>query len=224
MTEQGQRPDRPARPAGGDAEDDAAVIRRSRYEPEHFAVLFRRHAPGVQRYVRRRLGSSAADDVVAETFLAAFHRRDRYDLDCASARPWLYGIATNLMGRYRRSEVQQYRMLARSGRDPVTEPFTDRVDAAVSAQGQRGPLAAALARLPAAHRDTLLLVVWGDLTYNEAATALGIPVGTVRSRMNRARASLRRSLATDDDPAPGSARRDWSAAATATANATVEES
>jgi hypothetical protein len=81
MTEQGQRPDLPARPAGGDAEDDAAVIRRSHDEPEHFAVLFRRYAPGVQRYVRRRLGVSAADDVVAETFLAAFHRRDRYDLE-----------------------------------------------------------------------------------------------------------------------------------------------
>jgi hypothetical protein len=59
MTEQGQRPDLPARPAGDDAEDDAAVIRRSRDEPEHFAVLFRRYAPGVQRYVRRRVGPPA---------------------------------------------------------------------------------------------------------------------------------------------------------------------
>lgn len=211
MTEHDQRPDLPARPAGDDAEDDAAVIRRSRDEPEHFAVLFRRYAPGVQRYVRRRIGVSAADDVVAETFLAAFHRRDRYDLECESARPWLYGIATHLMGRYRRSEVQQYRMLARTGQDPVTEPFTDRVDAAVSAEGQRGPLAAALAKLPAAHRDTLLLVVWGDLSYHEAATALGIPIGTVRSRMNRARTSLRRSLGPAGEPGPDSAHREWSA-------------
>ena len=211
MTEQGQRPDLPARPAGDDAEDDAAVIRRSHDEPEHFAVLFRRYAPGVQRYVRRRLGVSAADDVVAETFLAAFHRRDRYDLECESARPWLYGIATNLMGRYRRPEVQQYRMLARTGHDPVTEPFTDRVDAAVTAEGLRGQLAAALARLPAAHRDTLLLVVWGDLSYNEAATALGIPIGTVRSRMNRARTSLRRSLTTAGEPEPDGPHQEWSA-------------
>jgi RNA polymerase sigma-70 factor, ECF subfamily len=178
----------------GDAGDDAAVISRSRDEPEHFAVLFRRYAPEVQRYVRRRIGAGAADDVVAETFLAAFRQRDGYDLKRENARPWLYGIATNLIGRYRRSEIQQYRALARTGRDPVTEPFTDRVDAAVSAEASRGQLAAALARLPAAHRDTLLLVVWGGLSYTEAAAALGVPTGTVRSRMNRARTRLRRSL------------------------------
>jgi RNA polymerase sigma factor (sigma-70 family) len=205
MTGQGQRPDVRVGRAGGDGEDDAAVIRRSRDEPEHFAVLFRRYAPEVQRYVRRRVGADAADDVVAETFLAAFGQRGGYDLDRENARPWLYGIATHLIGRYRRSEIRQYRALARTGRDPVTEPFTDRVDAAVSAEGTRSQLAAALARLPAAHRDTLLLVVWGDLSYAEAAAALGVPVGTVRSRMNRARNKLRRSLARAGEPAPDGA-------------------
>jgi RNA polymerase sigma factor (sigma-70 family) len=201
-TGQGQRPDVRASPAGGEAEDDAAVIRRSRDEPEHFAVLFRRYAPEVQRYVRHRIGADAADDVVAETFLAAFGQRGRYDLEHRSARPWLYGIATNLIGRYRRTEIQQYRALARTGHDPVTEPFTDRIDAAVSAEGTRKQLAAALARLPTVHRDTLLLVVWGDLSYTEAAAALGVPAGTVRSRMNRARKRLRRSLARAGEPAP----------------------
>jgi RNA polymerase sigma-70 factor (ECF subfamily) len=205
MTGQSQRIEVRVSHAGGAAEDDAAVIGRSRDEPEHFAVLFRRYAPEVQRYVRRRIGADAADDVVAETFLAAFGQRDGYDPGRGSARPWLYGIATNLIGRHRRSEIQQYRMLARTGRDPVAEPFTDRVDAAVSAAGSRGQLAAALARLPAAHRDTLLLVVWGDLSYAEAAAALGVPTGTVRSRMNRARAGLRRSLARPAEPAPGGA-------------------
>jgi RNA polymerase sigma factor (sigma-70 family) len=202
ITGQGQRPDARASPTGGGPEDDAAVIRRSRDEPEHFAVLFRRYAPQVQRYVRRRIGVDAADDVVAETFLAAFRQRDRYDLERKNARPWLYGIATHLIGRYRRSEIAQYRVLARTGRDPVTEPFTDRVDAAVSAEGNRRQLAAALARLPAAYRDTLLLVVWGDLSYAEAAAALGVPTGTVRSRMNRARKRLRRSLARAGESAP----------------------
>lgn len=203
ITGRGQRPDGRASPAGGTAEDDAAVIRRSRDEPEHFAMLFRRYAPEVQRYVRRRIGIDAADDVVAETFLAAFRQRDGYDLERSSARPWLYGIATNLIGRYRRSEIQQYRILARTGRDPVTEPFTDRVDAAVSAEGAREKLAAALARLPVAYRDTLLLVVWGDLSYAEAAAALGVPTGTVRSRMSRARKRLRRSLARAGLSPPG---------------------
>jgi RNA polymerase sigma factor (sigma-70 family) len=197
---QGQQPDVRADSAGGH-DDDAEVIRRSWDEPEHFAVLFRRHAAEVQRYVRRRVGADAADDLVAETFLAAFRQRGRYDLERRNARPWLFGIATNLVGRHRRVEIQQYRVLARTGRDPVTEPFTDRVDAAVSAEGWRAQLGAELARLPVTHRDTLLLVVWGDLSYAEAAAALGVPVGTVRSRMNRARKRLKRSLALAGEPA-----------------------
>jgi RNA polymerase sigma factor (sigma-70 family) len=179
--------------------DDAAVIQRSWHEPGHFAVLFRRHAPEIQRYVIRRLGRDGADDVVAETFLAAFRQRNSYDTARTDARPWLYGIATHLIGRYRRAEIRQYLVLARTGRDPVTEPFTDQVDDAVSACGARRQLAAALARLPAAHRDALLLIAWGDLSYPEAAAALGVPVGTVRSRVHRARARLRRSLG-DADP------------------------
>jgi RNA polymerase sigma-70 factor (ECF subfamily) len=91
-----------------------------------------------------------------------------------------------------------YRALARTGADPVTEPFTDEVEARVTAAGTARPLAAALARLPAAHRNALLLVAWGDLTYEQAATSLGVPVGTVRSRISRARARLRQALADQD--------------------------
>jgi len=180
---------------------DAAVIRRSRCEPEHFAVLFRRHAPELQRYVTRRLGADDADDVVAETFLAAFRQRERYDLSHPDARPWLYGIATNLIGRQRRSEVRLYRALARTGHDPVTEPFTERVDAAASAGQASKALAAALAKLPASYRDALLLVAWGDLTYEQAATALDVPLGTVRSRVHRARSRLRTALGGTDPSA-----------------------
>jgi len=104
--------------------DDAAVIQLSRHEPEHFTVLFRRHAPHIRRYVVRRLGHDAADDIVAETFLLAFRQRDSYDQARADARPWLYGIATNLIGRHRRAEIRQYRALARTGLDPVAESFT----------------------------------------------------------------------------------------------------
>jgi RNA polymerase sigma factor (sigma-70 family) len=189
MTQQG----RAEAEASADA-DDAAVIRLSRHEPEHFTVLFRRHAPYIQRYVVRRLGQDAADDIVAETFLLAFRHRDAYDQTRADARPWLYGIATNLIGRHRRAETRLYRALARTGADPVTEPFTDRVDDRVSASTASRRLAAGLARLSAESRDTLLLVVWGDLSYEEAAAALGVPVGTVRSRVSRARSRLRRTL------------------------------
>ena len=174
--------------------DEATVIGLSRYEPEHFTVLFRRHAPHIQRYVVRRLGQDAADDIVAETFLLAFRQRDSYDQARADARPWLYGIATNLIGRHRRAEIRLYRALARTGADPVMEPFTDRVDDQVSAGTASRRLAAGLARLPEQLRDTLLLVAWSGLSYEEAATALGVPVGTVRSRMSRARSRLRRAL------------------------------
>jgi RNA polymerase sigma-70 factor (ECF subfamily) len=174
--------------------DDASVIQLSRHEPEHFTVLFRRHAPHIQRYVVHRLGQDAADDIVAETFLLAFRQRDSYDQTRADARPWLYGIATNLIGRHRRAEIRMYRALARTGIDPVMESFTDTVDDRVSANTASRRLAAALARLPAELRDTLLLVAWGDLSYEEVATALGVPIGTVRSRVSRARNKLRRTL------------------------------
>jgi RNA polymerase sigma factor (sigma-70 family) len=190
----------PAGPAG-DAGDDGEVIARSLRDPEQFAVVFRRHAPQIQRYAVRRVGADAADDVVAETFLTAFRQRDRYRHDRPDARPWLYGIATNLIGRHRRAEISQYRALARTGIDPVTEPFTERVDARVSASGASRRLAAALTRLPAAHRDVLLLIAWGDLTYEQAARALGVPVGTVRSRFSRARGKLRRALGNADPSA-----------------------
>ena len=114
---------------GAGTGDDAAVIARSWDEPDYFAVLFRRHAPDIRRYVTRRLGVGAAEDLVAETFLLAFQQRDRYDPDRPDARPWLYGIATHLIGRHRRSEVRLYRALARTGLDPVLAPFTDQVDA-----------------------------------------------------------------------------------------------
>jgi RNA polymerase sigma-70 factor (ECF subfamily) len=179
--------------------DDATVIGLSRDEPEQFTVLFRRHAPHIQRYVVRRLGPDAADDIVAETFLLAFRQRDRYDPGRADARPWLYGIATHLIGRHRRAEVRLYRALARTGADPVTEPFTDRVDDRVSAGHASRQLAAALARLSAELRDTLLLAAWSNLSYEEIAAALGVPVGTVRSRLSRARGKLRQSLG-DADP------------------------
>jgi RNA polymerase sigma-70 factor (ECF subfamily) len=183
-----------------EAADDATIMARSIEEPECFAAVFRRHAPQIQRYVTRRIGADAADDVVAETFLAAFRQRGRYQHDRPDALPWLYGIATNLIGRHRRTELRQLRLLARTGADPVIEPFTDRVDAVVSADGAKARLGAALARLPAGHRDALLLVAWGGLTYEQVAAATGAPLGTVQSRISRARRKLRQSVG-DLDPA-----------------------
>ncbi|MBB5779084.1 RNA polymerase sigma factor [Nonomuraea jabiensis] len=178
--------------------DDAELIRRSEHDPEAFADLFNRHAPALRRYVARRLGPSLADDIVSDAFLAAFRRRGRYDLSHSDARPWLYGIAARLVSRHRRVEVRFYRALVRSGVDEIVEPYAERVDDRVAAQ-QAG-LAAALMELSPRDREVLLLVAWADMSYDDVARALDIPVGTVRSRLNRARARTRQALG-DSDPA-----------------------
>ena len=178
--------------------DDAALIERSWHEPEAFATLYDRHAAPIYRFAGRRLGDQMADDVVAETFLAAFRRRKRYDLRRKDARPWLYGIAANVIGKHRRAEVRMLRAFARTGLDPVADGHSDRVDSQVCAAAVQRDLAAALAGLPAGDRDVLLLIAWADLSYEETAAALRIPVGTVRSRLNRARRKVREALGGQD--------------------------
>ena len=144
--------------------DDAALIERSWHEPEAFAALYDRHAAPIHRFAGRRLGDQLADDVVAETFLAAFRRRKRYDLRRKDARPWLYGIAANVMGKHRRAEVRMLRAFARTGTDPVAEGHADRIDSRVYAAAVQRDLAAALAALSAGDRDVLLLIAWADLS------------------------------------------------------------
>jgi RNA polymerase sigma-70 factor (ECF subfamily) len=180
--------------------DDAAVICASLTEPERFGEIYDRHAVAVHRYIARRVGPSLADDLVAETFLAAFRGRRRYRPDAAVALPWLYGIATNLLRRHRRTELAQYRALQRTGVDPVSsDGYEEPVTARVVASEWTRALVGALARLTVRERDVVLLAVWGELSYEEVAAALQIPVGTVRSRLNRARRRLR-ALLDDFDP------------------------
>ena len=179
----------------GPAADDAAVIEGSWREPERFAVLFDRHAPHIHRYLARRTGRQVADDLVAETFLAAFAKRDRYDLGYADARPWLYGIATHLVGQHRRDQARQYRISQAAAAEPEVPGHADRVAADVTAQATRPLLDAALAALSAGDRDVLLLIAYEQLTYQEVSRALGIPVGTVQSRLHRARTKVRQVLA-----------------------------
>lgn len=174
---------------------DAAVILRSRQEPECFAEVFDRYYGQIHDYAARRLGQGLADDVAAETFLIAFTRRERYDLCRPDARPWLYGIASNLISRHCRAEARWYRALARAGTAGGGESPVDRADAWIDAQAQRARLAAALAQVGAGDREVLLLVAWGGLTAAEAGQALGIPAGTARSRLHRARHQIRAVLA-----------------------------
>jgi RNA polymerase sigma factor (sigma-70 family) len=180
-------------PDDPDADGDAALIARSVSDPECFGIVFDRHAPAIFRYVTRRLGPDAAQDLVAETFLTAFRQRHHYESDRRDARPWLYGIATNLIGRHRRDEVRFFRAMARTGVDPAAEPVAELVVRRVSAHAVGRQLAAAVAGLPQDQRDVLLLAASG-LSYEEAAIALGIPAGTVSSRLVRARAKVRKAL------------------------------
>ncbi|MFI6515176.1 RNA polymerase sigma factor [Spirillospora sp. NPDC050679] len=178
--------------------DDAEAIGRSRDEPERFGAIFDAHFAEIHRYVARRLDPQTADDLAAETFAIAFRRRAAYDLSRRDARPWLYGIATNLIGRHRRDERRKLRALDRVDRGGPAFDQQDAVASRVTAQGVRGPLAKAVAALPAAQRDVLLLVVLGELSYEEVAEALGVPQGTVASRLNRARKKLRKALGGND--------------------------
>ena len=185
--------------------DDAAVIARSLRSPECFGAIFDRHAPAIYRYIARRLGPDSADDLLAETFLVAFRRRGRYDGAHADARPWLYGIATRLVSRHRRDETRFFRAIARTGTDPVSEALEGQIIDRVAAQAARKELAGALARLSQAQRDVLLLVANG-LSYTEAGLALGLPAGTVSSRLARARRVVREALAGSDPTRPEEAQ------------------
>lgn len=163
---------------------------RSCAEPEQFTAVHDRYFADVYRYVAARLGPQAAEDVAAETFLTAFDQRHRFDPARGGPRPWLLGIATNLVARHRRREARRYRAIARMGHDPRPEGHEHRVVASVAAERLQPQLAAALASLSRGERDVLLLVALAQLSYDEVAAALGVSPGTVASRLARARTKV----------------------------------
>jgi RNA polymerase sigma-70 factor (ECF subfamily) len=173
---------------------DAELIDASLREPRSFAALFDRHADEILRYVQARVGRDLAEDVTAETFLAAFRQRATYDLARSDARPWLYGIAIRQVGRHRRAEARQRRLLAIVPQDLGTPDFGERSAERVSAERLRPALAAVLGGLRHQDRELLLLVAWAGLSYSECAEALGITVSAVKARLNRVRMRTRKAL------------------------------
>ena len=181
--------------------NDGAVIAESLTEPTRFATIFDRHYDAVYGFVARRVGAALAADLAAETFARAFASRRRYRPGVSSsARPWLLGIAVNLLRHHHRTEGRQLRAYARTGVDPVLDATPD-VERRVDAEAAGPRLAEALASLRPAERDVLLLFAWADLSYAEIAEALGLEFGTVRSRLSRARARVRELLAGDEQEA-----------------------
>lgn len=170
------------------------MIAQSWAEPERFEAIFRRYFARIHQYLAARVGSKIADDLAAEVFATAFAQRQRYDLARDCARPWLYGIATNLAGTHRRQEQRRYRALARAGTSGVSPSDEDLIADRVSASAAGPALAAALAALDSGDRDVLLLAALAGLSNQEVAQSLGIPYGTVCSRLSRARRKLRESL------------------------------
>lgn len=179
-------------------ESDAWYVKASLADRSLFTVLYDRHGAALYRYAYGRVGADAVDDVVSETFLAAFRRRHRYDVSRLDARPWLFGILTKEISHYRRRERAHYRAVARCDPVEVVPDLAEQAVAAAAAHALRAPLARALADLPSRDRDVLLLIAWGGLSYEETAHAIGIPVGTVRSRLNRARRKVSSALGGDD--------------------------
>jgi RNA polymerase sigma factor (sigma-70 family) len=168
---------------------DGELLAKAVSMPACFVEVFDRHGRAVHAYLVRRAGPQVADDVLDEVWLQAFASRAHFDEQCADARPWLYGIARNVLRSYFRARAR----VAPANDHAVLDAF-DEVDTRVDAVRHRPALRAALAALPDQDREVLLLVAWEGLTPSQAAASLGIPQGTARWRLHRARAAAQRTL------------------------------
>lgn len=176
-----------AEPGAGRRESDAELITRSLADPEAFAEIFERHFDEIYRYLRRRYPEEA-EELASAVFVAAFAGRRRYRSWEDSARPWLYGIASHLLSKRRRREVRSLRAHARSaGAHRTEETEVDTTVERIDAGRWSAVLAGALGTLSAGDRDVLLMYALAELSYEEIAVALNVPIGTVRSRLARAR-------------------------------------
>jgi RNA polymerase sigma-70 factor (ECF subfamily) len=175
----------------GEASDNELWRRAAAGEPAAFGALYERHARAIYNYLFRRCADwSLAEDLTSVAFLEAYRRRTSVAIEEDKVLPWLYGVATNILRNQRRSLRRHSDAL---GRLPAPEPAasTEAVAAGrVDAERRMRAVLAALDDLTKDELDVLALCVWSDLSYDDAAAALAIPVGTVRSRLSRARRRL----------------------------------
>ncbi len=169
---------------------DADLIGASVADGAQFMQVFERHYHSIRRYLQSRAGVEAGEELASETFAAAFELRHTYDQRYPSAKPWLFGIATNQLRRHIRRERSrlsaQAHLLMERGTAAESEA-DDRLDAAILASE-------AIGSLSSGERDTILLYAIGELSYREISVALGVPLGTVQSRLNRARRRMREQV------------------------------
>lgn len=168
-----------------DVRPDGEIIRASLSDPDEFGEIYARHHRAVFRYVARRIGSGDAGDVTADAFVRAFSIRARYNVSQTNSLPWLYGIARNIVGdRIRRTRRRRRTYIALV--DQGDGEISDADDRLVAYQVTRS-LNSALGKLSPKDRETLLLFALEGLTYAEISRVLGVPSGTVGSRITRAR-------------------------------------
>lgn len=178
-------------------DSDALLLRKAASgNPAAFPDLLRRHGQAIHAYLARRVGRDAADDLLSEVFVRAYAARRHYDERSHDARPWLYGIARNVLREHWRRAGAMEASAELFGVADSEDPWPD-VDSRLDAAARLSGLRSALAQLGSSERDVLLLVTWEGLTPTEAAVALGIPAGTARSRLHRARSVMRQLLAND---------------------------
>jgi RNA polymerase sigma-70 factor, ECF subfamily len=173
---------------------DSDAISASLRDPAQFGIIFARHHAAIFRFAARRVGVQDAGGIASEVFLRAFRIRHRYDTSRANCLPWLYGIAGNLVGdQLRRMKRRQRLYLVAHSEPSRLDPLVDADNRAV-ADSVAGRLNGALRRLSARDRDTLLLYALEGLSYSEISHALGVPIGTVGSRISRARKRIRDAI------------------------------
>ncbi|MDR2988004.1 MAG: RNA polymerase sigma factor [Nocardiopsaceae bacterium] len=180
---------------------DSHLMRKRIRAGDHgaFGELFDAYARSVYNHAFRLTGNWAqAEDIVSLTFLDAWRLRGKVDEEGGSLRPWLLGIATNVARNARRAARRHAAAIARLPRDEATADFADELAGRLDDAAELGLVRAALASLRRTEREVLALCVWSGLDYRAAAEALGVPVGTVRSRLSRARTKLAKHIETQE--------------------------
>lgn len=173
---------------------DALIIKRSLRAPELFGAIFDRHIHQVHGYLSRRAGQDTGDSLAGEVFRIAFENRSRYLTDRECALPWLYGIAANVLRQHLRGEHRRQRLVTKLSSAALRLELEGDDSDRLNAQGELATVLHALELLPDAEREAVLLYAWEELSYEEIAVAQDVPVGTIRSRLNRARKRIRERI------------------------------